>query len=141
VVNREFLDNEVNDARRNISTIAPKNAPRLTLGGQIDVVEGIRGYAANELSFNVGALWCDSPEFATADIPYFAENDWIRTVAEHKTELIMASGEVLYYSGADQRMQIANPGAGMYLTPSEQPLVGFKGAVNLANLWRDALLC
>jgi nitrogenase molybdenum-iron protein alpha/beta subunit len=137
---RDFVDNEVSDARRVTSTVASKNASKLTLGGQIDVVEGIKNYAESEMAFGIGTLWCDSPEFATVDIPYFAEDDWLRTVAEHKNALLMANGEVLRYAGCDPRMQIANPGAGMHLTPSEQPLVGFRGAVNLANLWHGALL-
>jgi nitrogenase molybdenum-iron protein alpha/beta subunit len=137
--NRDFLDKEVGGARRVISAAAPKNHPKLSLGGHIDVVEGISGCAESELSFDVGALWCDSPEFATADIPYFAEGDWMRTVTERKNELIMANGEVLLFAGRDPRMQIANPGAGMLLTQSAEPFVGFRGAVNLANILRGAL--
>jgi nitrogenase molybdenum-iron protein alpha/beta subunit len=137
---RVFLDNETDAARGIISSGVSKNFPELSLGGQIDVVAGISGYAASELSFDIGTLWCDSPEFATDDIPYFAEDDWMRAVTEPQHAPLLANGEVLRYAGCDPRMQIANPGAGMHLTPSKQPLAGFRGAVNLANLWRGALL-
>ncbi|MDR3295660.1 MAG: nitrogenase component 1 [Clostridiales Family XIII bacterium] len=135
---RGFIDNELRAARRAVSSATSKNLPKLTLGGHVDVVDGIRGYAESELSLGIGALWCDSPEFATADIPYFAEDDWARTVAERKNELIMASGDALRAAGRDLRMQIANPSADVLLTPGEHPFIGFRGAANLANLWSGA---
>ena len=107
----------------------------LTIGGHIDVVRGILSYATDELPLRKGACWCDCPEMAEEDIPYFSENEWVPIVKNHKKGYIMFSGEALKWAGKNTQLQIANPDIAWRLHPYDAPFVGYRGAVHLVNLW------
>ena len=112
----------------------------LSLGGHADVVKGILAFGCGELAFVQGTCWCDCPDMASRDIPYFAEAEWTLAVREHKQGILMASGEALAWSGRNPELQIANPDIKWRLHPYEPPLMGFRGAVHLVNLWINANL-
>lgn len=107
----------------------------LSLGGHADVVKGILAFGCGELAFAKGTCWCDCPEMASGNIPYFAEAEWTQAVREHKQGILMASGEALAWAGRNPELQISNPDIKWRLHPYEPPLMGFRGAVQLANLW------
>lgn len=142
-----FLQSERDLARRRLAPVMPAFRHRarshpeevtLSLGGHADVVRGIRGYACGELSFPAGACWCDCPAMATDDIPWFSEDEWTRAIEQKPSGLLMASGEALDWAGRERDLQISNPDTRWRLHPHEPPLVGFRGAVHLANLWINA---
>lgn len=110
------------------------------LGGHADVVRGILDYAVEELSLNKGTCWCDCPDMARDEVPYFTEEEWAQTVRFHKKGLLMTSGEALKWAGRNMELQIANPDIRWRLSPYEPPFVGFRGAVHLADLWLNAAL-
>lgn len=107
----------------------------LSLGGHADVVRGILAFGCGELSLLRGTCWCDCPGMGSEDIPYFTEDEWTRVVQARQKGYLMASGEALAWAGRSSEMQIANPDTKWRLHPYEPPLVGFRGAVHLANLW------
>ena len=107
----------------------------LSLGGHIDVVNGILAFATTELPLHKGVCWCDCPEMADGEIPYYTEEEWIPVVKNHSKGYLMFSGEALKWAGKNTHMQIANPDIAWRLHPYEPPFAGYRGAVNLVNLW------
>ena len=107
----------------------------LTIGGHYDVVKGIRDFAVNEMPLKRGVCWCDCPEMGDEDIPYFPEEKWIPAVESHEKGYLMFSGEALKWFGKDTDLQIANPDIKYRLHPYDPPLVGYRGAAQLVNLW------
>ncbi|MGF7059871.1 nitrogenase component 1 [Brassicibacter mesophilus] len=107
----------------------------LSLGGHADVVSGILSFGCEELFLYKGTCWCDCPNMGSEDIPYFSEDQWIQVIQAHKKGYLMASGEALEWGGHNTELQISNPDIKWRLHPYEPPLVGFRGAVHLANLW------
>ena len=107
----------------------------LTIGGHYDVVRGIRDFAVNELPLKRGTCWCDCPEMGDEDIPFFPEEKWIPVVGSHQKGYLMFTGEALRWFGKNTDLRIANPDIQWRLHPYDPPLVGYRGAVQLVNLW------
>lgn len=144
-----FIRAEEKEAKNRLSPAMPTfqhvirahpHEAAISLGGHGDVVKGIFSYAVKELGLVKGACWCDCPDMAGEDIPYFTEAQWIQAAEEGKKGLLMASGEVLGWAGKNMELQIANPDLKWRLNPYEPPFVGFRGALHLAGLWLNALL-
>jgi nitrogenase molybdenum-iron protein alpha/beta subunit len=110
-------------------------ALKLSLGGHADIVKGIMAFGCGELSFPRGICWCDDPEMAGADVPYFSEDKWARALEEQKGGLFMASGEALAWAGRNRALQISNPDLSWRVNPYEPPFTGFRGALHLLDLW------
>jgi hypothetical protein len=72
------------------------------------------------------------------EIPYFSEDKWTQVIQAHQKGYLMASGEALEWAGRGSEMQISNPDTKWRLYPYEPPFVGFRGAINLVNLWINA---
>jgi nitrogenase molybdenum-iron protein alpha/beta subunit len=111
------------------------DALKLSLGGHADIVKGIMAFGCGELLFPRGLCWCDDPEMAGEDLPYFSEDQWTRALEEQKGGLLMASGEALAWAGRNREMQISNPGPRWQVNPYQPPFVGFRGALHLLDLW------
>jgi nitrogenase molybdenum-iron protein alpha/beta subunit len=107
----------------------------LSIGGHIDVVRGVLGFATSELPLHKGTCWCDCPEMADDGIPYFSEEEWMPVVKNHEKGYLMFSGEALRWAGKNTQLQIANPDIAWRIHPYEPPFVGYRGAVHLVNLW------
>ncbi|MDS1001975.1 nitrogenase component 1 [Clostridium sporogenes] len=112
----------------------------ISLGGHKDVVKGILSYAVEEMSLIKGNCWCDSESMASEEIPYFSEDEWIKSIEENTDGLLMASGEVLSWAKRNTDLQISNPDIKWRLNPYESPFIGFRGAINLVNLWLNGIL-
>lgn len=117
----------------------PENA-RMAAGGHADVVKGILSFACGELSLSKGACWCDCPDMADGDLPYYTEEQWTEAIQSQEKALLMASGEALSWAGCNAELQLSNPDVRWRLYPYEPPFVGFCGAVHLANLWVNAIM-
>ncbi|WP_053955218.1 nitrogenase component 1 [Inediibacterium massiliense] len=113
---------------------------RISLGGHADVVKGILSYAEKELSLMKGVCWCDCPSMTSAEIPYFSEDEWIQAIKSKESGLLMASGEALKWAKGNIDLQISNPDVKWRLNLYESPFMGFRGAVNLVNLWLNGIL-
>jgi nitrogenase molybdenum-iron protein alpha/beta subunit len=111
------------------------DALRLSLGGHADIVEGIMKFGCGDLSFPRGTCWCDDPGMADPDIPCLSEEGWVKALGKQKGGLLMASGEVLAWAGRNREMQISNPDLRWRVNPYEPPFIGFRGALNLLDLW------
>lgn len=107
----------------------------LTIGGHYDVVRGIRDFAVKEMPLKQGPCWCDCPEMGDDDIPYYPEEKWIPVVENHQKGYLMFTGEALRWFGKNTDLRIANPDIQWRLHPYDPPLVGYRGAVQLINLW------
>lgn len=112
----------------------------ICLGGHADVVQGILNYATEEMMFNKGPCWCDSPDMSSEDIPYLTEDGWASIIKSYKKSLVMASGEALEWGERNLSLQISNPDTKWRLNPYLPPFVGFRGALNLIDLWLNAIL-
>ncbi|WP_346884535.1 nitrogenase component 1 [Clostridium sp. UBA4395] len=112
----------------------------ICLGGHADVVQGILNYATEEMMLNKGPCWCDSVDMSSEDIPYFTEEEWAPIIRSHKKSLLMTSGEALEWGGGNLSLQISNPDIKWRLNPYLSPFVGFRGALNLLDLWFNAAL-
>ncbi len=113
---------------------------RISLGGHADVVKGILSYAEQELSLIRGTCWCDCESMISEEVPYFSEDEWVQAIASEKNGLLMASGEALKWAKRNIDLQISNPDIKWRLNPYESPFVGFRGAINLVNLWLNEIL-
>lgn len=147
--NYEFIQAEKEKAKNQIAPAMPvfnhiirshPDEATISLGGHADVVKGILDFATKELSLNKGTCWCDCPDMASEDIPYFTEKEWTQAIPLQKKGLLMASGEALQWADRNLELQIANPDTKWRLSPYEPPFVGFRGAVHLAGLWLNAAL-
>jgi nitrogenase molybdenum-iron protein alpha/beta subunit len=107
----------------------------LSLGGHKDVVKGILNFAVTEMPLRKGISWCDCPEMADDEIPYFSEKEWIPVVKNHVKGYLMCSGEALNWAGKNTELQISNPDIACRIHPYEPPFIGYRGAVHLVNLW------
>ncbi len=146
---RSFVDEQRDEALGLLSPALPvfrhalrehPEKARLSAGGHADVVKGILSFACGELSLVKDVCWCDSPGMAEVELPYFAETQWTEAIQNRGKALLMASGEALEWAGRDTELQIANPDVKWRLYPYEPPLVGFRGAVHLTNLWVNAIM-
>jgi hypothetical protein len=108
---------------------------KISLGGHADVIKGILNFATNEMPLKKGTCWCDCPEMAEDDIPYYSEEQWIPVVSNHDKGYLMFSGEALKWAGKNTQLQITNPDIGWRIHPYEPPFLGYRGAVHLVNLW------
>jgi nitrogenase molybdenum-iron protein alpha/beta subunit len=146
---QEFIRSEKTECLRRLAYAAPMvrhilrshpDEAAVSLGGHADVVKGILGYAVGEVGLKKGACWCDCPGMASEDIPYLSENEWTEAVRPYGNGLLMANAEVLMHFGCNQNLQISNPDTRWRVNPYEPPFVGFRGALNLADLWFNAML-
>ncbi len=104
------------------------------------MVKGILYYAEKELSLIRGVCWCDCPSMTSEEVPYFSETEWTQAIVSQKKGLLMASGEALKWSKRNIELQISNPDIKWRLNPYESPFIGFRGAINLVNLWLNGIL-
>ncbi|WP_333649271.1 nitrogenase component 1 [Lacrimispora sp.] len=148
-VDRDFLDSQLREGKRLLSDMRPlirhlgEEHPekiRLSIGAHADVVRGIRNFGCGELSLPQGTYWCDSPDMAGDDIPYFTEDQWMEAIQSQKKGLLMASGEALAWADRNMSLQITNPDIRRRLNPYVPPFVGFRGALHLMDLWINAAL-
>jgi hypothetical protein len=146
---RDFVDRQLNEANRLLSDIGPRlrhliqehpEEARLSIGAHADVAQGILDFGCGELSLPRGSCWCDDPDMASSNIPYFTEEQWTEAVQAPSKGLLMASGEALEWAGRNRTLQIANPDTQWRLNPYVPPFVGFRGALHLIELWLNALL-
>ena len=104
-------------------------------GGHADVVSGIARFATEEFPLIRGECWCDDPDMASPDLPYYPESLWIPAVERAKKGYLMFTGEALLWAKKNLRLTISNPDAAWRIHPYGAPLVGFRGAANLVDLW------
>ncbi len=143
-INRGFIEKERKQVYEQLNLVMPnlkrlvRTSPEkatLSLGGHYDVVKGILGFGCDELHLIKGECWCDSPEMGDDLIPYYSEQQWSKAVSNHKKGWIMGSGEALEWAGKNPELQISNPDTKWRIYPYEAPFLGFRGAMNLANIW------
>lgn len=136
-----FLNTERAEAAssRSVGIFRKFSSPRkLSLGGHADVVQGILSFGCNEMGLQKGTCWCDCPDMASDEIPCLSEEQWVQAVRSHKDGILMASGEALALAEYGPQWQISNPATRRQREPlSVQPLVGFRGAKHLTDLWRE----
>ncbi len=142
----EFINSQREEAIRVISSVKPTfhhlindhpEKVKLSLGGHADVVNGILRFGCGEFNLPKGKCWCDSPEMSGEEFPYFTEEQLMQNVSEQKDGILMASGELLEWAGRNRMLQISNPDEKWRINPYVPPLVGFRGALHLVELWAN----
>ena len=100
--NRVFISGEKEQAKTQLAPAAVTlghfrrshaEETAICIGGHADIVKGVHAFATDEMGFQPGVCWCDSPDMAGADIPYFAETEWAKAIQAQEKGLLMASGE------------------------------------------------
>ncbi|MFV0414239.1 MAG: nitrogenase component 1 [Oscillospiraceae bacterium] len=112
----------------------------LSAGAHADIVQGLLQFGCGELHLPRGTFWCDAPEMHSDEIPYFTEDKWAEAVQKQTKGLLMASGEALEWAGKNRTLQISNPDTRRRLNPYVPPFMGFRGAINLLDLWVNAVM-
>lgn len=144
-----FMNREHQEGKQLLSNIAPQlrhfikdhaEESRISIGAHADVVQGILAFGCDELSLPKGICWCDNPDMASHEIPYFTETQWVAAVQKQNKGLLMASGEILEWADRNRSLQIANPDIQWRLTPYIPPFMGYRGALHLIDLWVNAIL-
>lgn len=148
-LNKKFIKDEEEEIKNRLLPTIPvfshilRSHPEesiICLGGHADVVKGILNYATEEMMLNKGPCWCDSPDMSSEEIPYLTEDGWTSVIKTYKKSLVMASGEALKSGDRNLSLQIANPDTKWRLNPYMPPFVGFRGSLNLIDLWLNAIL-
>ncbi len=141
--NADFVNSQCEEALSLISPVKPTfrhltdehpEKVQLSLGTHADVVNGILEFGCGELALPKGECWCDSPEMSSEEIPYFTEEQLIKNISEQEG-ILMAGSEILEWTGRSRALQISNPDEKWRINPYVPPFVGFRGALNLAELW------
>lgn len=112
-----------------------KDEATISIGGHKDVVKGIKTFAVDELGLHEGEFWCNSPYLEDENIPYYDEEKWIEVFENHEEGILMGSGEALKAYGLNLNLQVANPDIAFRVNPYVPPLVGFRGALELLDIW------
>ncbi|MDR2022074.1 MAG: hypothetical protein LBQ71_02205 [Hungatella sp.] len=77
--------------------------------------------------------YCDCPHMA------YLDDKAKERIAGDSRGILMGSGELLHMAKRDQSLQIATPDD-IWRHSYEPPLVGFRGAVNLAAVWANEIM-
>lgn len=146
-IDKSFIYNEKEIAVKQIDPMqlilsrflrAHRDESRLILAGHVDVVTGIAKYGKEYFGFDQSDCYCDCPEMANKDIPYLDDVEKVN-IANQSKGFIMGSGELLRKARKDQSLQISMPDH-IWHHGYEPPLVGFRGAVNLAVMWANEMM-
>lgn len=140
----KFISSQREEVLRMISPVMPTfrhladdhpEKVQLSLGAHADVAEGVFRFGCEELALPKGTCWCDSPEMSGEEMPYFTEEQLMHEASRQKDGIFMASGELLEWAGRSRTLQISNPDERWRINPYVPPFVGFRGALNLVELW------
>lgn len=104
-------------------------------GGSIDVVRGLREFAAGELGIKEGLFWCDSKEEEEQGIPYLTEEQVLKALANVPPGILMAGKEYLKEAGRNTGLLTGRGINEWNFNPYVPPYTGFRGALNLCSLW------
>lgn len=144
-LNKEFVRKEVAegaygyDYLKQIAELNPRKACMI-LGGNFDVVQGIKEFAEREIRMQCLFTWCDTKEYGTAEIPYQSEEDLIKNLDKNFTGIMMADRTAFRIAGRDFGMIINRSLDSRNFNKYESPYMGFRGAMNLCSLWLEYLL-
>jgi nitrogenase molybdenum-iron protein alpha/beta subunit len=108
-------------------------APELFIGAHADVAEGISAFCGAEMGLKIGATWCDDPYCRTEATPFFEENERIECLSRAKY-ILLADSELISHSGGKGVIIAGREGGRHGYSCDDAPLLGFRGAVNLARL-------
>lgn len=104
-------------------------------GGNGDVVQGLREFAAAELGIKEGLFWCDSREEERAGIPCLTEEKILEALTTLPSGILMAGKEYLRAAGKNTELRTDRGINEWNFNPHVPPYVGFRGAINLCSLW------
>ncbi|WP_313134002.1 nitrogenase component 1 [Anaerocolumna sp.] len=144
-MNQEFINKELEEGKYAFNfckQIVAHNKVRgsISVGGNIDVVNGILQFACDELGMNKKLAWCDCKEYGIDEIPYWDEDTWIEKISPNMEGILMSSKKVFNRAGRKSNMTI-NRGLNEWnLNIYDSPYVGFRGAMNLCSLWAETLM-
>lgn len=147
-VNKTFLEKEKLQANNQIISAMPilshvlrdhSDEAKISIGGHFDVVKGVLDFAEKELHLKKAVCFSNCKCKETKDIPFIEEESWSQSLLKEKG-IFMTSGEALKWSGKNLDLQISNPDVKWRLNVYESPFVGFRGAINLLNIWLNEFL-
>ena len=133
--NSEFLEKDSADTIRFLesSKNSLANVPELLIGAHTDVAGGIALFAEQELGLKVMAKWCDDPYCGTDETPYLPEQQRMELL-KNDNYILLANSELIAYSGKNGVVVSVSSASGHGLARYTAPLIGLRGAANLARL-------
>jgi len=142
--NKAFVDKEQQEGAPSMEFASEvlehwKHRASLAAAGHFDIVQGLCSFAQKELGMNAGVSWCDSPQMATEQVPCLKEKEWMERIGLHKG-IVMAADDILEYAGVHSKMRLMNTGGDWQLNPYTAPYIGYRGAMNLVNLWINEII-
>ncbi|WP_202709502.1 nitrogenase component 1 [Sporosalibacterium faouarense] len=143
-INKEFLQNELNEGKygynycKQIVSFRPLKGP-ITLSGHIDVVEGIKKFACDDIGMKIKHISCDSKAYETDKIPYWGEKEIMNNISRDLDGIIMAQPMLLKRLGRLCNTSISRDIYSRSFNLYESPFIGFRGAIKLCSMWIEEL--
>lgn len=137
--NQNFIKLEIDEIERALEIIKEYgiNYSRfsIALGGHIDVVKGIRSFLREEIGFKIADAWCNCPNMAAEDIPFYGESKWEEVVKNGQYNILMGNAVALKLAQDKcKKVQIDLPNYDFNpLSYPYTPYMGFRGALYLLN--------
>lgn len=144
-INEEFIKKEFEegtygyDYLKQVILYNPQKA-KIILGGNYDVVSGIKGFAVKEIGIKCTYSWCNAKEYGDELVPYQSEEDLISNLDKNFQGILMADKTALRIAGRTSGMIINRSLDSRSFNKYESPYMGFRGAMNLCSLWLEYLL-
>lgn len=138
--NEDFINAERDEVARTLSKAEDFFRDKTAIiGGHRDVVQGILGFAREEAGLTIAHAWCNCPEMATEDIPFYDEKKWEDVVKNSQYHILMGNAMTLKLGNPSaNKVQIDIPNYEYRHTiDPHTPYVGFRGALYLFNKWTN----
>lgn len=143
-LNDNFIEKEIEEGQQALSychtNAAGFRQETISIGGNYDVVKGIMDFATKEVGLLKKHIWCDVKEYEDAEVPYQSEEDLIKHLNNEYTGILMADSVAFDMTGRNSNLIINRGLNNRLFNPYETPYVGFRGALNLCDLWLDELM-
>lgn len=138
-LNEDFLNNEISLLKKQVQQIKRINLMRnrsCIISGNYDTVKGIEYFASQECGFKIADKWCDNQQYGDDDVPFRTEAEWIKIIKEYDGNLLLSDAIAISLANSNVHChQISNPNLKRHLTYPYAPLVGFRGALYLLQVF------
>lgn len=144
-LNEAFVEQEMTEGRygldylKEVVALNPQKGS-IILGGNLDVVLGMKEFAVGELGMLCKFAWCNAKDYGTEEIPYQTEEDLLTKLDKSFPGIIMADHAALKMTGRDERYLITRSLSSRTFNKYESPFMGFRGGMKLSSLWLAYLL-
>ncbi|MFV0344589.1 MAG: nitrogenase component 1 [Anaerocolumna sp.] len=143
--NQTFIEKEIEEGQYGCKYLKQviqyySHKAKIIIGGNYDVVRGIKEFATKEIGLDCTYSWCNAKDYGDEHISYQSEEDIIANLDKNFTGIIMADRTAFRISGRETGLIINRSLDSRNFNKYESPYMGFRGAMNLCSLWLEHLL-